>query len=83
MMYFSEGRMTNIDKLKKKARQAYTAYHDIWDSRSFSCGANMAAVLCLPLRENAKAFNSAMRELEKQDPGCPKWKPLPEGEDLN
>lgn len=68
-----------VKEAKKEARRSYERYFNIADSRDYSCGMSMAAMITPELAKEARKFNAAMRTLEELDPNCPKWQALPEG----
>lgn len=62
--------MFKIQRLKRKARSHYKAYHRELDS--MSCGKHMAEQMNPRVYEHKNAFNNTMDELAKLDPDCPK-----------
>ena len=58
-----------IDRLKRQAREAYTAYYAKVDK--YSCGAALAEHVHPRVYPNKVAFNEAMDKLAKLDPNCP------------
>jgi len=57
-----------IEEARKRAAKAYRRYHDIAESRDYSCGMTLAAMLTPELAKEARNFNAAMRELKALDP---------------
>jgi hypothetical protein len=67
-----------IEKAKARAAKAYRRYFDIAESRQYSCGMSLAAMITPELAKEARNFNAAMRDLKGLDPTCPEYSPLPE-----
>lgn len=61
--------MSKIERLKRKARAAYLAYHACLDS--LSCGRALGEVVSPSALRNKIEFNETMDEIAKLDPTVP------------
>lgn len=63
-----------VDKLKRKAREAYLTYLDFTDSRS--CGHALSQYMSPAASTAAREYDEAMHALRLLDPRCPPFTPL-------
>lgn len=66
--------MTNIDKLKRQARDALIEYRNL--AASADCGNALLQNVSLFASDAARRYDAAMRELSSLDPARPAFVPL-------
>lgn len=66
--------MSQIEKLKRKARKAYLTYVDYTADRS--CGHALSQYMSPTASIAAREYDEAMHALRLLDPNCPPFTPL-------
>lgn len=71
-LYLKEDVSKAILEKKQKLKVLYLKYHNIFDSRMYSCGKQLAEYITPELGQIKQEFNKIAGELKELDPTCPK-----------